>query len=171
MRRLAGSALALLSTPRARVELEPQVSRGPASSTGRCSGKQSKMKCFFEPFPSMARKVCNIAQTPEPRLVYFSEVTHTVTLLQAYAAQRGLFARIAGQLKLDPSYVSRVAKGERNCRRVSLAIEAELKRMYASSRRVAESPVKRSTPRSKKATLSAKSIPSKTTHLKNRDRH
>jgi hypothetical protein len=61
-------------------------------------------------------------------------MTRRVTLLRAYLRQRGLFARVAKRLKLDPSYVSRVANGERRSKRISLAINAELDKMHASMR-------------------------------------
>ena len=48
--------------------------------------------------------------------------------------QRGLFARVAKHLRLDPSYVSRVASGKRHSEKISLAIEADLSRMYAANR-------------------------------------
>jgi hypothetical protein len=61
----------------------------------------------------------------------------TTRLLRAYVAQRGLFCRVAKRLRLDPSYVSRVASGQRHCTRVSLAIKVELKKMRAASRKIA----------------------------------
>lgn len=57
-------------------------------------------------------------------------------MLAAYVAQRGLFARVAKQLELDPSYVSRVANGERHNERITLAIEAELTRMQTANRKI-----------------------------------
>lgn len=59
-------------------------------------------------------------------------MTRTVTLLRAYSAQRGLFARVAKHLGLDPSYVSRVANGKRKNDRVSRAIENELYKGHAA---------------------------------------
>jgi hypothetical protein len=61
-------------------------------------------------------------------------MTHSVTLLGAYMRQRGLFARVAKHLRLDPSYVSRVANGERHSEIISLAIEADLNNMNVASR-------------------------------------
>lgn len=61
-------------------------------------------------------------------------MTRKVTLLRAYLRQRGLFARVAKRLRLDPSYVSRVANGERRSKRILLAIEAELNKMHAAIR-------------------------------------
>jgi hypothetical protein len=57
----------------------------------------------------------------------------TTRLLRDYVAKRGLFSRVAKRLRLDPSYVSRVASGQRQSERVSLAIEAELSKLRAAS--------------------------------------
>jgi hypothetical protein len=70
-------------------------------------------------------------------------MTQTTNALRAYMSQRGLFARVAKKLDLDPSYVSRVAHGQRYSTRISLAIEAELKKLHISRRRNARSPRKR----------------------------
>ena len=42
---------------------------------------------------------------------------------------RGLYGRVARQLKVDPSYVSRVARGERKSDAIELSLERELKRI------------------------------------------
>ena len=42
---------------------------------------------------------------------------------------RGLYGRVAKKLDFDPSYVSRVARGERRSKEVEAALEAELKRV------------------------------------------
>jgi len=47
---------------------------------------------------------------------------------------RGLYGRVARQLKVDPSYVSRVARGERQSEDVSASLERELKRIMAMMR-------------------------------------
>lgn len=49
--------------------------------------------------------------------------------LARYARYRGLYARVARQLGVDRSYVSRVARGERRSSRVEQALRAELKRI------------------------------------------
>jgi transcriptional regulator with XRE-family HTH domain len=49
--------------------------------------------------------------------------------LARYASYRGLYARVARQLGVDRSYVSRVARGERRSKRVEEALRAELKRI------------------------------------------
>src|SRR5271169_1718333 len=40
---------------------------------------------------------------------------------------RGLYARVARKLRVDPSYVSRVARGERQSARIEKAIRRELR--------------------------------------------
>lgn len=42
---------------------------------------------------------------------------------------RGVYSRVARKLKIDPSYVSRVARGERNSQNISKALEVELRRV------------------------------------------
>jgi hypothetical protein len=49
--------------------------------------------------------------------------------LARYAQYRGLYARVARELKVDRSYVSRVARGERRSKRVGDALQRELKRI------------------------------------------
>jgi len=44
---------------------------------------------------------------------------------------RGLYGRVARQLKVDPSYVSRVARGERQSDEIESSLERELKRIMA----------------------------------------
>lgn len=47
---------------------------------------------------------------------------------------RGLYGRVARRLKVDPSYVSRVARGERQSEDIEAALEKELKRIMAMVR-------------------------------------
>jgi hypothetical protein len=47
---------------------------------------------------------------------------------------RGLYGRVARQLKVDPSYVSRVARGERQSDAIESCLERELKRIMAMVR-------------------------------------
>jgi hypothetical protein len=47
---------------------------------------------------------------------------------------RGLYGRVARQLKVDPSYVSRVARGERQSDAIEASLERELKRIMAQVR-------------------------------------
>jgi hypothetical protein len=42
---------------------------------------------------------------------------------------RGFYGRVARQLGLDPSYVSRVARGERQSEAIEAALEREMKRV------------------------------------------
>jgi hypothetical protein len=48
---------------------------------------------------------------------------------------RGLYGRVARQLKVDPSYVSRVARGERQSDAIEASLERELKRIMSLVRR------------------------------------
>jgi transcriptional regulator with XRE-family HTH domain len=50
-------------------------------------------------------------------------------LLKRAALFRGLYARVAKQLGVDPSYVSRVARGERRNADVENALIAEVRRL------------------------------------------
>jgi hypothetical protein len=47
---------------------------------------------------------------------------------------RGFYGRVARQLDLDPSYVSRVARGERQSETIEAALEREMKRILALAR-------------------------------------
>jgi hypothetical protein len=47
---------------------------------------------------------------------------------------RGLYGRVARQLKVDPSYVSRVARGERQSHEIEASLERELRRIMAQVR-------------------------------------
>lgn len=44
---------------------------------------------------------------------------------------RGLYGRVAKQLKVDPSYVSRVARGERQSDAIEASLERELRRIMS----------------------------------------
>jgi len=44
---------------------------------------------------------------------------------------RGLYGRVARSLKVDPSYVSRVARGERQSEVIEASLERELKRILS----------------------------------------
>ena len=44
---------------------------------------------------------------------------------------RGFYGRVARQLDLDPSYVSRVARGERQSETIEAGLEREMKRILA----------------------------------------
>lgn len=47
---------------------------------------------------------------------------------------RGLYGRVARRLKVDPSYVSRVARGERQSDEIEVALERELRRIMSMVR-------------------------------------
>jgi hypothetical protein len=70
-------------------------------------------------------------------------MARSMTLLRSYMEQRGLFARLARELRLDPSYISRVANGERLNEKISDAIAAELQRMQTVRLRVSKNSGKR----------------------------
>lgn len=66
---------------------------------------------------------------------------------------RGLYGRVARQLKVDPSYVSRVARGERQSSLIEVSLERELKRimaMVSTSNGAGRHPAKRSGLKTKK---------------------
>ena len=44
---------------------------------------------------------------------------------------RGLYGRVARQLRVDPSYVSRVARGERQSGMIEASLEKELRRIMS----------------------------------------
>src|SRR5271156_558505 len=44
---------------------------------------------------------------------------------------RGLYGRVASRLKVDPSYVSRVARGERRSSEIEASLESELRRIMS----------------------------------------
>ena len=50
---------------------------------------------------------------------------------QMVAFGRGLYARVARKIKCDPSYVSRVARGERHSVRIGKALNAEVMTVLA----------------------------------------
>jgi len=54
---------------------------------------------------------------------------HTPAPTNLASLIRGLYGRVARQLKVDPSYVSRVARGERRSDVIEVSLERELKRI------------------------------------------
>jgi len=54
-------------------------------------------------------------------------------LLRRAALFRGLYSRVAKQLGVDPSYVSRVARGQRRNANVENALIAEVRRLDRDS--------------------------------------
>ena len=67
---------------------------------------------------------------------------------------RGLYGRVARNLKVDPSYVSRVARGERQSDVIEASLERELRRILAlvgaSPNGVGRAPAKRARTGTKK---------------------
>jgi hypothetical protein len=61
---------------------------------------------------------------------------------------RGLYGRVARNLKVDPSYVSRVARGERQSDVIEASLERELRRILsmvgANPNGIGRAPAKRS---------------------------
>ena len=47
------------------------------------------------------------------------------------SAMRGLYGRVAKELGLDPSYVSRVARGERRSAKIEALLESEHSKILA----------------------------------------
>jgi hypothetical protein len=50
------------------------------------------------------------------------------SLIEVHRLQRGIFARVASRLEVDPSYVSRVASGQRNSPKIRQALTKEFAR-------------------------------------------
>jgi hypothetical protein len=57
----------------------------------------------------------------------------TTYSLEALSVFRGIYKRVAVQLDVDPSYVSRVARGERNAPFVSDALRKEIQRVLGKA--------------------------------------
>jgi hypothetical protein len=67
---------------------------------------------------------------------------------------RGIYNRVAQQLGCDPSYVSRVARGERKSEAISEALRAEIQLTWAKvSERTAESTDEAPTRKSRTASV------------------
>ena len=60
-------------------------------------------------------------------------MTMTSTLEQM-TMYRGIYSRVARRLGVDPSYVSRVARGDRSSQAVSEALQAEIQKIDAKHR-------------------------------------
>jgi hypothetical protein len=58
-----------------------------------------------------------------------TDVTFKETPRYLASLVRGLYARVARQLDLDPSYVSRIARGERESELVDRALRRELNKI------------------------------------------
>ena len=60
-----------------------------------------------------------------------TKIAHKPTPTNLASLIRGLYGRVARQLKVDPSYVSRVARGERQSGVIEASLERELKRIMS----------------------------------------
>jgi hypothetical protein len=58
-----------------------------------------------------------------------SDNKHDEALLKAHRLHLGLYRRVAGKLGIDPSFVSRVAAGERGGSKIRRAILDELRKI------------------------------------------
>jgi hypothetical protein len=58
---------------------------------------------------------------------------HLESLLDLHRRHQGIFARVAQNLSVDPSYVSRVANGKRRSPEIEQALARELRRINAGS--------------------------------------
>jgi transcriptional regulator with XRE-family HTH domain len=52
--------------------------------------------------------------------------------LQLASLMRGLYRRVADKLGVDPSYVSRVARGERRSPQIEASLKSEVSRLLTS---------------------------------------
>lgn len=52
--------------------------------------------------------------------------------LQVASMMRGFYRRVADKLGVDPSYVSRVARGERRSLKIEVVLDREVSRILAS---------------------------------------
>lgn len=52
--------------------------------------------------------------------------------LQLASVIRGLYRRVADKFGVDPSYVSRIARGERRSHKIELFLDHEVQRILAS---------------------------------------
>jgi transcriptional regulator with XRE-family HTH domain len=55
------------------------------------------------------------------------------SLFSRLSLYRGIYSRVARQLGIDPSYVSRVARGERRSAKVENALVKEMKKIERSA--------------------------------------
>jgi transcriptional regulator with XRE-family HTH domain len=58
--------------------------------------------------------------------------------LQLASLMRGLYRRVADKLGVDPSYVSRVARGERRSPKIEASLKREVSRLLKSASRRAK---------------------------------
>jgi hypothetical protein len=63
------------------------------------------------------------------------------TLLDLYKLQRGIYARVARRSGVDPSFVSRVANGERTSAKIRRAVLTELTRVHSMAKGIVNCPI------------------------------
>jgi hypothetical protein len=63
------------------------------------------------------------------------------SLLDLYKLQRGIYARVARRSGVDPSFVSRVANGERTSAKIKRAVLSELTRVHSQARGILNCPI------------------------------
>ena len=78
-------------------------------------------------------------QTPFSRISARSDMSRdkrntTIVPYNLASHIRGLYGRVARHLKVDPSYVSRVARGERQSSEIEASLERELRRIMGMIR-------------------------------------
>ena len=76
-------------------------------------------------------------------MCYIARMARTVIVSRANVLQRGLFARIARQFGVDPSHVSRVAYGYRKNKKISKALQAELRKLLATAQKSIRKPTRK----------------------------
>jgi|SwirhisoilCB3_FD_contig_123_73083_length_447_multi_4_in_0_out_2_1 hypothetical protein len=64
-----------------------------------------------------------------PREMNLVENGNVIDTLNGIRLYRGLYSRVARNLGVDPSYVSRVARGERRSKSIEAALSAEVRRL------------------------------------------
>ena len=70
-------------------------------------------------------------------------MTPNMTDLLVLRGTRGLYRRVAKKLGLDPSFVSRVARGERHNGAIEKALEVEVNKIHAVVRKGRSKPPKK----------------------------
>ena len=60
------------------------------------------------------------------------------SILQLASEMRGLYKRVADKLEVDPSYVSRVSRGERRSPKIEALLRREVSKLLKSASRRAE---------------------------------
>jgi len=77
---------------------------------------------------TLIKALLNRLDEPSQRRPRSLSANENESLLDSYKHQKGLYARVARSLRVDASYVSRVANGERHSDKVKQAVLRELAR-------------------------------------------